>query len=130
MFKKLEKGLVFNTDDIKRVRPVIEQEYYYSTSCGHSYEDVQKYVLDLIGKSFYITKKDYEELSEFLINENDELQQIIDKAIEYIETLEKREAYKIEDNENGVPELKVDNEEYLVLCKYNKLLNILKGEDK
>lgn len=54
----------------------------------------------------------------------------IDKAIEYIETLEKREAYKIVDNENGVPSLVVDNEEYLVLCKYNKLLNILKGDNK
>ena len=63
-----------------------------------------------------------------LYEEKNELQQRIDKAIEYIETLEKREAYKIENNENGVPELKVDNEEYLVLCKYNKLLNILKGD--
>ena len=57
------------------------------------------------------------------------LQDRINKAIEYIETLEKQEAYKIEDNENGVPELKVDNEEYLVFCKYNKLLNILQGSD-
>lgn len=96
-----------------------------------TFEDISKFLVNksIVNYSIFKKLEDKEEV-EMIYRDNDirVLEDRIDKAIEYLETLEKREAYKIEDNENGVPTLKVDNEEYLVICKYNKLLNILKGE--
>lgn len=85
---------------------------------------------EIDGIRIVLNREQYETYKGTLQDQISELQNRIDKVIEYIETLEKREAYKIVDNENGVPSLVVDNEEYLVLCKYNKLLNILKGDNK
>ena len=53
---------------------------------------------------------------------------IIKEVREYIDTLEKQHAYKFVEVDNHT-EMRIDENEYLVWCKYNKLLKILdKGE--
>ena len=56
------------------------------------------------------------------------LNNIIKEVREYLDTLEKQRAYKFVEVDNHI-EMRIDENEYLVWCKYNKLLNILdKGE--
>jgi hypothetical protein len=56
------------------------------------------------------------------------LHSIIKEVREYIDTLEKQHAYKFVEVDNHT-EMRIDENEYLVWCKYNKLLKILdKGE--
>ena len=116
------KGEILSIDTVKELEQLKKENKILKATMKPLFpEDVEM---------ICISKNDYDRLYGDLTYENIELQDRINKAIEYIETLEKQEAYKIEDNENGVPELKVDNEEYFVFCKYNKLLNILKGDNK
>lgn len=84
-------------------------------------------------KGLYGTIKHHKELGISLIHKNADIQRRIDKAIEYIESIENRilkTATKSRLNSDEIiDELDYENSGYYIKIKKDKLLSILKGDD-
>lgn len=89
--------------------------------------DIKKEEANIIVNEIERLQKDliyYQEYSADLLNKNNTFENIIKEVREYLDTLEKQHAYKFVEVDNHT-EMRIDENEYLVWCKYNKLLNML-----
>lgn len=96
------------------------------------YED--RYVLKINNVTFYDTDETIIQLIKFLSKQNKDLQQRIDKAIEYIESIKNGTLITTTkprlNSDKIIDELDYENSSFYIEIKKYDLLSILKGEDK